>query len=366
IAIVLPAARSAAQKSDEISRLNKCWDYWTDSSPEGVLSFDRQRIYFAVSGGAANAVDVGTGKIAWSAELGGRINSNILVRENDLLISTTVVADQQKPSSAVLRSLSKETGIVNWSVSVTAAERLYLRNSSTGLAVISSGGGVEMLNARDGTRIWNRPAAGVLSAAPADDDRHVAVATRSGEILVMSLADGSVVSKFKASYPAETIGIVEGRSVIYGDGRGNLVSYGLESGTKEWKIRAGAKWSYIGTTDEGIAAVSADNFVYMVAPERGNVLWKRRLPGRVAGAPAISEKFIITASYGESSAYVIDLEKGRFVNQIVVPEKHSFSQSPVFVTADSAAAITDRGITLWSFAVCPENKKAAPATAPPS
>ena len=102
----------------------------------------------------------------------------------------------------------------------------------------------------------------------------------------------------------------------------------------------------------------------MLSADRGGVLWKRRLPGRISGSPAFTDTNIVLASYGENAAVVIDLHSGRVVNQITLTENNAFTGSPILLSNDSVAAVTNSGVSLWNFGACSSNKKAA-LIAPP-
>jgi hypothetical protein len=56
---------------------------------------------------------------------------------------------------------------------------------------------------------------------------------------------------------------------------------------------------------------------------------------------------------------VIELQTGRITNLVSLPEKSSFAESPILISDGSVAAVTNSGVTLWSFNGCGTNKKAA-------
>ncbi|MEP7212205.1 MAG: PQQ-binding-like beta-propeller repeat protein [Acidobacteriota bacterium] len=363
--VSLTMSRAPAQKTaDEVAVSVKCWDYDTESAPQSGLVSDAANLYFAASGGRIAAIDAMTGKSAWNAELGGQAISNILVHGPDIIAVTAAIGDGGKLGSASLRSLSKETGIVNWTVPLAASDGYFLGTTSDGIIAVSNGGRIELFSFKDGGSIWKRPETGPLAARPQIDAKYVILPVRSGRTYVFSALNGSAVSNIESTADVETQAKVSDKWVVSGDSRGNLMSRDLVTGKRQWKFKAGAKWSYIGGTKYGIAAVSADNFIYMLSPDRGGVLWKRRLPGRISGSPTFSDSYVVLASYGENSAYVIDLQSGRIVNQITLTENNSFTGSPILISDVSVAAVTNSGISLWNFGPCGSNKKAV-LIAPP-
>ena len=358
-ACISPSLILAQKVTDEVAVSRKCWNFPTDAAPESGLASDITAVFFAAAGGRISAVETVSGKNAWNAELGGRAVSNILVHGSDVIAVTAPVAEAGKEGTASLRSLSKATGIVNWTVPVRLSERYFLGTTPSGLISVSSEGDVKLLGYQGGFPLWDRSLSGQLAAPPHIDAVYVIVPIRSGKTHVISAVNGSVVSTFESTPRVQSQARVAERWVVSGDDRGNLIVNNFLTGKLQWKFKAGAKWTYVEGTKFGIAAVSADNFVYMLSVEHGSVIWKRRLPGRVSGVPALSDSYVIIASYGENTAHVIDLANGRIVNQITLGENNSFTESPVLISDDSFAAATNSGISLWSFVPCAPNQKAA-------
>jgi outer membrane protein assembly factor BamB len=321
-------------------------------------------LYFAAAGGRVTAIDTATGTPAWNADLGGSVVSNLLVRDSDLVAVTAAVAAKSGDVSPHVRSLSKVTGIVNWTAPVVPADRYFLGSVGNDVGVVSSTGVSDLLEAGSGKSVWRTKALGTLASNPRIDSSTFIVSVTPGKTYILTASRGSITGSFATIVNEVTHAKVGDRRLVSGDARGNLESRELPGGSRRWKFKAGAKWIQVAETKYGIAAFSADNFVYMLSPERGSVIWKRRLPGRISGIPAFSDSYTIAASSGENSAYVIELKSGRIVNQINLGENGSFSESPVVVSEDSVAALTNSGIALWSFGPCNGNKKAA-LNAPP-
>ena len=354
------AAEHLSQKvTEETGVSSRCWDYDAGLSPETGLVSDGQNLYFAAEGGRIASIETANGKSSWTADLGGRAISNVLVRELDVVAVTGAFDNSGRLNGSTLRSLSKATGIVNWSAPLTPSERYFLGATGSGIIAVSAEGSAGLFQPNGEDLIWKRPAAGKISAPPFVSEQNVIVSLASGKTQVLSTSDGTLRSNVSLAIPAVSQSVAGEKLLISGDGRGNLVANELSSGSREWKFKAGAGWNYIRDTKYGVAAISADNFVYMISPDRGSIVWKRRLPGRISGAPAFSDSFTVIAAYGENTAYVIELQTGRITNLVSLPEKSSFAESPILISDGSVAAVTNSGVTLWSFNGCGTNKKAA-------
>ncbi len=326
-----------------------------DVLPLGPIRSDGKNIYFVADGGVVTAIGGESGTPEWRAELGGKVISNLLIRNGEILV---VTAPSGGPETATLRSISNATGTVNWTAAIHYSKMYFLGDLARGIGAVGSDGSAHLLRWNDGSIIWSRPVTGTISSAPQFGTEHILLPLRSGNALAISADDGSVVKGYTSAFPAESLVEIPDRAVVEGDDRGNLIAFAAKSGNRLWKFKAGARLSFIAAAGSRIVAISADNFVYMLSLERGNVIWKRRLSGRVVGDPALSVKYLIAAATGESSAFVIDLKNGRFVNQITLPEGSSFVASPVNVTTDRVAAVTSTGISLWSFGTCKQTEKA--------
>ena len=356
---VFGAASAPGQKKEEQKALNRCWNISSLSPADQPLSSDGRSIFFVSDGGVINSVDASTGIATWKAELGGKVISNLLVRTTDLLAVTAPVGETPQTAAAILRSLSKETGIVNWSSKLSPAERFYLGAANDNIVVVGDTGMIYLVPKDGGAAFWHSKVTDQVASSPLIDDRRILVPTISGKTFTVSVIDGNVRANHSAKYPSSSLAVIAERSLVIGDTRGNLTSYNLETAQKSWRFKAGARWYSVVEADKKILAISADNFVYMLAPRRGNVIWKRRLSGRIAGEPAILDNLMVVAGSGESSAYVLDLANGRFVNEITLPDGDVFLSAPVKVSPRTVAMATRAGISLWSFDSCDELKKAA-------
>src|SRR6476620_8539697 len=194
-----------AQKSAEETPVsNKCWDFPTESTPDSPLVSDTTNIYFAAAGGRITAIDAATGKSAWNAELGGRAISNIVVRGTDIIAVTAAIDDGGKLRSASLRSLSKVTGIVNWTAEIPSSEKYYLGVSSNGIIAVSDTGSAAAFALRDGSAGWSRPASGQLAAKPDIDEEYTVIPLRAGRTVVLSTKTGEQVSTIESPANVET------------------------------------------------------------------------------------------------------------------------------------------------------------------
>ena len=118
----------------------------------------------------------------------------------------------------------------------------------------------------------------------------------------------------------------------------------------------GAAVSGIQVFENNLLVTSLDNFVYLISFKGGNILWKKRFPGRIHESVLLKDKFAVISVFGEKNAQIIELEKGQVVDQIMLSDANFFFESPVRVN-DQLIFPTLKGIYSFS-SKCKTEKKA--------
>ena len=326
----------------------KCWD-----SPAAILSdagitADDTYGYFAGSEGKVFALDLASGKVAWTSEIGGNIRSDITV--SDGLVFIVAFGEDKEPMSSrspVLRALSSKTGLPNWSVKLASAPKYFIEPADGGVLVMSSDGALVQFERTEGRIKWKSSASGPVAIPPRLNENRVFVATIGKVVDEFELSDGRRVASVKIEATPAYVGAGDNSTAVYSDQKG--VVYSIKTnGTKNWKFRAGGRIVFVKPVNENVLLGSADNFVYFMSVDYGNLLWKRRLPGRIANGELIGNNLAIFTVVGENSAYVIELEKGRLVDQISLDDEDSFLLTPIGANATHLFAATQKGISAFS------------------
>ena len=97
----------------------------------------------------------------------------------------------------------------------------------------------------------------------------------------------------------------------------------------------------------GILATSLDNFVYLLSPRRGELIWKRQLAGRIAAMPLIDSQSALFAPLGGDACIVLSLRDGKQLNTIPVGEAGNTSASPM-ITDKLLLVSTRRGLIAFT------------------
>ena len=152
-------------------------------------------------------------------------------------------------------------------------------------------------------------------------------------------------------FPAISVFIPDVNTLISGDRKGNLWAMDILTKQIRWKFKNGAQVSSITGAGENILVSSYDNFVYQMSPANGNVLWKRRLPGRVIERPLVTRDFAVVRVLGEPEVSFIDLKSGKILGKIVSEGEDDITTA-LITGAGSVVLGKSDGIYLYSVNNC--------------
>ena len=342
-----------AKSAGEIS-IEKCWAYPT---PEiGVaLTSDGSRVFLGATGAKVEALSL-DGKKMWTSDLGGDISSNILALDGGLLLVTsTVSAGEGKPGGSILRNLSKETGITNWTLTLADADKHFLGGFNGSVVIVSNNGVIQSIEAKSGAVKWKRELAQGFAAEPVFTGVKILVASTGKQIFGVSLGSGEIESLRKVPFAVTALGETSAASLVVGDERGNLSSMANGTEKADWKFKSGGEISDILTFDDHLLVASHDNFVYFMGSKNGGLAWKKRLPGRVPQLANILGKYVFIAGFEEHNAVLTDIETGKVAGRIQFGEDEYLVVGPVSSNG-SMLLLTNRAAYAYSLNGCTLNR----------
>lgn len=317
--LVSADAAGAQRKADPPFLLKKCWVAELPTSPQRLSASDNDKVvFFSESSGKVGALDLNSGSRIWQSEFGGEIVSNILTDETSVIFAANPASNPTiRSESTALRSISKQTGITVWSISIPFAEVAYLGTDGTYIFAAGVTGTVLALEKKDGSVKWQTRLDKKLAAAPYFSGRYIVLAAETGEVSLISTLNGERL--FQVSPPSlpVTVFLADNNTLISGDKKGNITATDISTRSINWKFKNGAQVSSISAAGENILVASYDNFIYQMSPASGNVLWKRRLPGRVIEKPLVTKDLVVVRVLGEASATFIDLKTGKILGKIL-------------------------------------------------
>jgi len=338
--------------------VTKFWTYSLGEETGVALASDGNRVFLGLGNSRVEELSI-DGKKMWSTELGGDISSNILALAGGLFIVTSVSSDAGRSAGGVLRSLSKETGITNWTLKLPDAEKHFLGGFNGSLVIVSKSGVIQSIDTQNGKVKWRREITEGFAAEPAFEGGKVIVATIAKQIFVVSLASGEIDSMRKVPYGITAIGKIPSADIVAGDDRGNLSS--LVSGSEKpyWSFKSGGEISSVFTVGEHLVVTSHDNFVYFLLGRNGGLVWKKRLTGRVAQISTYADHFALITSIDDHGSILVDLSNGKVAGQIALSEDENLVEPPV-VSNGLIFVLTNKAAYGFCLNGCPVMKNGGP------
>ncbi len=334
--------------------VTKCWSYSLGDAAGEQIASDGSRVFIGLDGGRVGALSL-DGKKIWSSEFGGEIKSNILPIDGELFVVTSTVSnDAAKPGSSLLRSLSKETGITNWTLTLPDVAWHSIGGFNDAVIVVSANGAIQSVDLKNGKAKWKREINESFAVKPFFYKTRVIVGT-GGKIFGISLATGEIEFMRKLPFGITALSAANGELAV-GDERGNLSLFN-SADKPVWTFKSGGEISNILSVGDNVLATSHDNFVYFLAGRNGGRVWKKRLAGRVAQIINIMDRYALVSSSEEYGGVLLDLTNGKVAGQIALGEDENLVSAPV-VSNGLILALTNEAAYAFSLGGCSAKTKA--------
>ena len=352
VVLAMSATSLFGQKpaSDEL-QIQKCWEHKFDSGGDGRITAAGGAVYVVRAGSVIEAVAADSGKLLWTSDSGGAIDSNLIVEGDSVyFIRRTIPAAGTAPEAA-LRAVSTATGITRWSVTIGRSEGFTLGKNDAGLIAVSKSGEVINFAMSDGSVRSRRQLATPIELLPIFDANVTVIVSEKKQIASFNgTGDPSTIAK--AEYNISTVEPNNAEKIYFGDERGNLTSFSTDSGSIYWQFKSGGGISDIIKIDGKVIAASNDNFVYALATFNGNRLWKRRVAGRVAALRAVGTDTLLVQPLGDDNVILLLAKNGKVAGQIPVSEGEFVTGSAV-PDPSRVVILTDSGLYSYGIGGCP-------------
>lgn len=352
-AILLTSFAVVAQTDSEKTLVvEKCWDYPTVESVVISISTDAENVFAAFDNGTVKSLGLKDGRDRWSADLGGKISSNIVdLADRILVVTSSVEANGTGGESSTLRALSKETGLTLFSAKIAGAKKTYLVAGTDAIVALGSTGSVTGLTL-DGKPRWNFAMSSGLASDPFGWASGITIPLLDKSIQQIGFANGETISKYNgSSVPMAIAADTDGRFYI-GDERGRIYNTDASSGDINWKFKTGGRIEHLVIGKDRVFAASVDNFIYSISTDKGGVVWKKRLTARIDGRPLLWESMLVVSSFGESSAAIIDAKDGKTLKTIEFGTGNVKIANTVLATDGSIILPLQNGLSIVRFGGC--------------
>jgi outer membrane protein assembly factor BamB len=83
--------------------------------------------------------------------------------------------------------------------------------------------------------------------------------------------------------------------------------------------------------DNGLLVSSLDNFAYLLSLNKGALIWRRQLPGRISSRPITAKEGALFTPFSTDSAIVLNLKDGKPANTLSLGEENSSAAAPISI-----------------------------------
>jgi outer membrane protein assembly factor BamB len=313
-----------------------------------LASDNKNHLYLSTSDGLIQSINLTNFQIEWELDFGSETISNLQITDKNLFLASK---SEHTSKNTNLRSISKLTGITLWQISLEYTDEVYLKNNGESLIAFTKNY-ITSLNSESGQENWR-----ILSNSL---DNLVYSSLRNNSLLKVNknFAENMIlkintVFNFNEITEQNSAKISENsNSLIVGDKLGNINSYDLSNGKRLWNRKIGGEINYISFFQEEYVLISSlDNFLYLFSRKNGKLTWKRKLPYRVIERPFIKDKIVLVVSSGSQTSFIVDLNKGKMMNQITLPDSVYFADN--FLIVEKFIVFqTNKGVVLFSQSHC--------------
>jgi outer membrane protein assembly factor BamB len=311
--------------------LSVAWRYQTDQTTDFTPAADEHTVFFPLGSGVLMALNASDGKLNWKAEAGGVFSTMPVVDERSVFVAQRYGEPTQQLQGGTLRALSKTTGVTLWMRILPVAITAGLSVDAATLFGASADGNVYAFDKHNGQVLWSTQYQEEFTAQPLVAGDHVYFGSKAGTIRALNVKTGEVVWQYKAAGAIQGTPAVLDNVVYFGSNDGNVYAYSESRKKLLWHRRTGASVQAVTVVPNGVLAASLDNFAYLLSLNKGSLVWRRQLPGRISARPITSADDALFTPFSTDQAIVLNLRDGKTANTLPLGEENSSSAAPVSV-----------------------------------
>lgn len=319
--------------------LKECWKIENENINQVEIASDNDSIvYLSNSEGFIEAINTQTGEFFWKSEIGGEILPKIISDSSRVFIPSRRLSSEKTGSlnsdKITIHSLSKSTGITNWQRHLSLPEapshtgEVFMLDNPYKLFLITQSGNFITLSKQNGDILLEKKYVSPITTIPFLQGEKIYFGTRERKIKTYSIPTGHLSDVMSVPEIPKSILINKDSNLFVGDTAGNILLLDTRNQTVRWKTWTGAEVANVTKVKQGFLIVSLDNYIYLLSEKNGGRIWKKRLSGRSIGNPLIKENIAVFSTYGGSDAVLIELKRGKQINQLNVEEDNYFTNNP--------------------------------------
>jgi eukaryotic-like serine/threonine-protein kinase len=307
------------------------WRYQSDQISNLTPAADQTTIFLPLAGGGLLALNAADGKLLWRAEGGGESSASPIIDDRSVYAATSYTETEPGHVHGTLRALSKVTGVTRWMRTLPAPVSGSLAIGENAVFAGSADGRVYAFDKRTGLTLWINQYAEGFSSHPLISGRLVYLGGDGGNLLALEQSTGQLVWQYRTRGSIQGPIAIANGTVYFGSGDGYVYAFSEARAKLLWHRRTGAAVQAVTVVDNGLLAASLDNFVYLLSLNKGALVWRRQLPGRISARPFTAPDGALFTPFSTDSAIVLSLRDGKVANTLSLGEENSNSASPIAV-----------------------------------
>jgi len=323
------------------------WRYQTDQSTNFTPAADKTTVFLPLASGRLIALNVSDGKLLWKAEAGGEFSASPTTDERSVYAATRYSEPAQGHVHGTLRALSKTTGVTLWMRTLSGQLAGSLVAGENALFGGSADGRIYAFDKHTGLTLWINQYSESFSSEPLLAGRLVYFGSAAGNLLALEQATGKVVWQYRTRGAIQGPIAVANGVVYFGSGDGYVYAFSELRTKLLWRRRTGAAVQAVAVVDNGLLAASLDNFAYLLTLNKGALIWRRQLPGRIPARPVTAPDGALFTPLSTDSAIVLSLHDGKPANTLPLGEENSSSAAPIAID-DLVLIATSHGLLAFA------------------
>jgi len=332
VSAVICSATTRIEDGPTLSQpLTIAWRYQTDQTTDLTPAADAHTVFIPMSSGVLVALNASDGRLVWKAEAGGNFSAAPIADERSVFVAQRSGDPNRKPVSGTLSALSKTTGVTLWMGTLPAALSSGLAVDSVSLFGASPDGHVYAFDKRTGRVLWSNQYGEEFSAPPAVAGDRVYFGSKAGTVHALNVKTGKLEWQYKTGGAIEGPVAVSDNIAYFGSADGNVYAFSEIRSKLLWHRRTGAAVQAVTAVSNGVLAASLDNFAYLLSLNKGALIWRRQLPGRILSRPITASDAALFTPFSTDQAIVLNLRDGKTVNTLMLGEENSSGAAPISV-----------------------------------
>ncbi len=363
-----------------------CWENKNEESINSIIASDNNKAFVVSVGGIIKSINSETGTKYWETNLGGEILSTPYIDDGNIFVVSKVMEsqsgifannklsiDEDKGNSIIIRSLSITSGITIWQTNLKTnlnPEQLFLYVHKSTLIIVDKNGNLYSVIKDDGTHNWQKNLGVRLSAPPYFYADKAILGTFEKQLIILNLGEGKIHKIVELHIIPTAISFdITDETLFIGDQKGVAFSLKIEkieeikyevfkkeknrkkTKNNNWEFRLGAEVSNISLTPKGLLITSLDNFAYLISKKKGNLIWKKRLAGRITDRTLVLNNYALITTIAEPTISIVELNTGSVINRIIL-EDESFATATPIKTQNKIIVPTSKGLFAFSSNEC--------------